>query len=51
MFPMNNLARKGLISDIFALQCLWNYTGTSAFADVSYLMADVAAIFFCIKMY
>ena len=29
-----------------SLQCLGNYTGTSAFADVSYLMADVAAIFF-----
>ena len=24
---------------------------TSAFADVSYLMADVEVIFFCIKMY
>ena len=31
--------------------CLRNYTGTSAFADVSYLMADVTAKFFCIKIY
>ena len=23
------------------LQCLWNYIGTSAFADISNLMADV----------
>ena len=26
-------------------QCLWNYIGTSAFADISYLMADVEAKF------
>ena len=32
------------------VQCLQNYTGTSAFADVSYLTADVEAFFF-IKMY
>ena len=28
------------------VQCLGNYIGTSAFADVSYLMADVEAIFY-----
>ena len=27
-------------------QCLQNYIGTSAFADVSYLMADVEAKFY-----
>ena len=29
-----------------ALQCLRNYIGTSAFADVSCLMADVEAKFY-----
>ena len=29
-----------------APQCLRNYIGTSAFADVSYLMADVEATFY-----
>ena len=30
-------------------QCLWNWIGTSAFADVSYLMADVEAKFYVQK--
>ena len=32
-------------------QCLWNYISTSAFDDVSYLISDVEAKFFCIKIY
>ena len=30
----------------YSTQCLRNYIGTSAFADVSYLMADVEAKFY-----
>ena len=33
-------------SRLVIFQCLRNYTGTSAFADVSYLMANVEAKFF-----
>ena len=33
-------------TDDALLQCLQNYIGTSAFADVSYLMADVEAKFY-----
>ena len=32
-------------------QCLLNYNGTSAFADVNSLTANVEAKFFCIEMY
>ena len=39
-FPRHRLQMKPLV------QCLWNYIGTSAFADVSYLMADVEAKFY-----
>ena len=31
---------------LYHLQCLWNYIGTSAFAEVSYLMDDVEAKFY-----
>ena len=34
-----------------SLHCLQNPIGTSAFANVSYLMVDVEAISFCIKKY
>ena len=33
-------------SVIYVMQCLWNYVSTSAFADVSYSMADVEAKFY-----
>ena len=35
-----------IVQEILPLQCLRNYIGTSAFADVSYLMADVEAKFY-----
>ena len=36
-------------TDYSPIQCLWSYIGTSAFADVCYLMADFEAKFYVSK--